>query len=156
MSNKKKKASYDQSQVISAIAAVKNGSSFNAAAIKYSVPLSTLRDRYYCRYNVDKHKPGPASCLSVEQEELLKDHILSMARIGYGLTKKDIPLLIQEILNKAEAEDPDNYPVENRKFKDNLPSTGWIYGFFKRHPDLASRAPENLGNHCLISILYFI
>ena len=146
MPDKSKKLPYDDSQVIAAIAAVKNGSSFNAAAIKHGVPLSTLRDRYYGKYNPDKHKPGPSTYLSEEQEELLQRHILSMAKIGYGVSKKDVKFLIQEILNKAEAEDPDNYSIENRKFKENLPSTGWVYNFFKRHPILAARTPENLGH----------
>ena len=45
MPDKGKKLPYDECQVIAAIASVKNGSSFNAAAIKHGVPLSTLRDR---------------------------------------------------------------------------------------------------------------
>ena len=113
---------------------------------KKHYPLSTLRDRYYGKYNPDKHKPGPSTYLSEEEEELLQRHILSMAKIGYGVSKKDVKFLIQEILNKAEAEDPDNYSIENRKFKENLPSTGWVYNFFKRHPILAARTPENLGH----------
>ena len=126
MSDTKKKASYDQSLVIQAIAAVKNGSSFNAAAIKYGIPLSTLRDRFYGKYNFQKHKPGPASNLTYQQEEILQNHLISMAKIGYGIAKKDIPLIIKEVLDKAEHDDPENYREENRRFKDNTPSIGWV------------------------------
>ena len=146
MSSTKKKKNYSDSQLINAIAAVKNGSSFNQAAIKFEVLLSTIRDRYYGKYNEGKHKPGPLSALSYEQEEQLKTHLLTMANIGYGVPKKDIALLVKEILDRAEGEDPDNYKLENRKFKDNLPSIGWTYRFLARYDELASRIPENLGH----------
>ena len=143
---KKKKKLYDDSSVISALAAVRNGSSFRVAAEKYGIPTSTLRDRYHGKYDAGKHSPGPSLGLTWEQEDHLKKHILYMARIGYGISKKDIPQLIKEILNRAEGEDPDTYNVENRRFKDNTPSIAWVYRYLNRHPELSCRVPENLGH----------
>jgi len=39
--------------------------------------------------------------ITAEQECLFIDHLIHMARIGYGISKRDIPLLIKEILDKA-------------------------------------------------------
>ena len=72
----KKKKLYDDQQVINAIASVKNGLSFRAAAAKYGVPVQTVRDRYYGKYTEGKHTPGPSLSLSYEQEECLKQHLL--------------------------------------------------------------------------------
>ena len=142
----KKKKLYDDQQVINAIASVKNGLSFRAAAAKYGVPVQTVRDRYYGKYKEGKHTPGPSLSLSYEQEECLKQHLLRMVKIGYGMYKKEVPLLIKEILDKAEKDDPVNYNPQNRRFKDNMPSITWIYKFLARHPNLTPRTQENLGH----------
>jgi hypothetical protein len=68
-----------------------------------------------------------------------------MARIGYGVTKKEITLTVKSVLDAAE-EDDAFISADMRKFKDNLPSKCWIYRFLSRYPDLAARIPENLGN----------
>ena len=69
-----------------------------------------------------------------------------MARIGYGVLRKDVPVLIKEILDKAEEDNPTTYNENNRIFKDNLPSSTWIYRYMKRHPEISARTPENLGH----------
>lgn len=143
---KRKKKQYEDSYMISAIAAIRNGMSFNAAAKRFDVPLSTLRDRFFGRYPEGKHKPGPSIRLSKEQEGTLRDHLIHMARIGHGISKKDVPLLIKEILDRAEVEKPDEYCVNNRCFPNNIPSNGWVYRFFNRNPELSLRVPENLSH----------
>ena len=145
MVDRKKRKNYTECSIISAVAAVKNGSSFRKAAEQFNVPVTTVRDRYHSKYTDGKHVPGPSSALGLEQEESLKNHLLHMAKIGYGLSKKEIAPLIKEGLDKAEREDPDNYNEANRCFKDNLPSITWVYRFLSRHPELSSRTPEKLG-----------
>ena len=66
-----------------------------------------------------------------------------MAKIGYGLTKQDLPLVVKDVLNQAEADGL--LSVDERKFKNNLPSKGWTYAFLSRHSNLSARRPENLG-----------
>ena len=66
-----------------------------------------------------------------------------MSKIGKGVSKHDIPEIIKSVLDKAEEEGL--LHADSRKFKDNLPSMGWVYSFMKRHPILSARTPENLG-----------
>ena len=61
---------------------------------------------------------GPSTFLTNEQEVQLSFWIKSMATIRYGKTKKEIPLIVKEILDKGE--------VEDSKFKGNLPSDSWV------------------------------
>ena len=141
-----KKKQYEGQRMISAIAAVRNGESFRGAASRFDIPVTTLRDRYHGKYKEGKHYPGPSPGITTEQESTLSKHMLYMAKIGYGMNNKDVPNLIKEVLDKAEIEDPDNYSVEKRKFKDNKPSKNWVYRFLNRHPELSRRTPENLGH----------
>ena len=67
-----------------------------------------------------------------------------MTRIGKGLSKQELTCIIKSVLDKGEKEGL--VDSEMRKFKDNLPSNGWVYSFLKRHrQQLSPRIPENLG-----------
>ena len=57
--------------------------------------------------------------------------------------KTDLPQTVKCVLDQADREGI----VSNTtaKFVNNLPSTGWVYSFLKRHPIVSSRIPENLG-----------
>lgn len=143
--SRKKRKNYSDQSVIEAVAAVKNGDSFRKAASKYNVPVTTVRDRFHAKYTDGKNVPGPAPGLTFEQERILKSHLLHMDKIGYGIPKKDVAMLIKEILDKAEIEDPASYNEDTRKFKENMPSTAWIYRFIRRNPECSTRTPENLG-----------
>ena len=90
---------------------------------------------------------GPRSVLTSEQEQRFVDFLLYSARIGYGLSHKDIPQTVKSELDRIE-----NLAIENgepppaKKFNDdNLPSLGWVYRFLRRHPELSKRMPESLG-----------
>ena len=128
------KGKKNEKDVLAAVAAVKNGESFRKAAAKYDVPTTTERDRFHGKYKEGKHVPGPNSALTPDQEKSLSKHLLHMANIGYGVCKKDIPRLIKEILDKAQNDDPERYREQSAKFKDNMPSTAWVYKYLDRHP----------------------
>ena len=72
---------------------------------------------------------GPRSVLTSEQEQRFVDFLLYSARIGYGLSHKDIPQTVKSELDRIE-----NLAIENgepppaKKFNDdNLPSLGsWM------------------------------
>ena len=69
-----------------------------------------------------------------------------MSQIGYALTRKELRETVKSVLDKAEEDRAaDNLPAEPRLFKDNLPSTCWVYRFQKRWPIMSSRLPEKLG-----------
>ena len=104
------------------------------AASRFDITVTTFRDRYHGKYKEGKHYPGPSPGITTEQESTLSKHMLYMAKIGYGMSNRDVPNLIKEVLNKAENEEPENYLVEKRKFKDNKPSENWVYRFLNTFP----------------------
>ena len=69
-----------------------------------------------------------------------------MAKIGYGLPIKEIPGTVKDELGRIEEEAFKNgEDVGAKKFKDNLPSLGWVYRLLKRYPDVSQKMPEVLG-----------
>ena len=66
-----------------------------------------------------------------------------MSKIGRGIGKQEVPGIIKNVLDKAEKDGL--IEVDALKFRDNLPSLGWVYSFLKRHPELSARTTENLG-----------
>ena len=87
---------------------------------------------------------GPKTVLSAEQEQRLIGWIITMSKIGYGVTRGKLRDIVKEILNKAEKEDGFLLP-DHRKFQDNRPSLNWVYRFLQRHPEASLRTPENFG-----------
>ena len=76
------------------------------------------------RVSIDLCKPGPSSFLEPHQEKRLVDYLVEMSKIGCGVTKRKIPELVKEVLDKCELE---GYIIpEHRKFADNKPSTTWV------------------------------
>lgn len=70
-----------------------------------------------------------------------------MARIGYGITKKDLPGVVKDVLDKGEeALKSKRLPIPPKVFKNNLPSACWVYRFLNRWPEISSRLPENLSH----------
>ena len=68
---------------------------------------------------------GRKTYLSEDQEELLKSFILYSAKIGYGLSKRDVPILVKDILDNAEKNAEQRgitFDEENRMFLNNTPS----------------------------------
>ena len=86
---------------------------------------------------------GPATFLSADQEERLVSWLLAMSKIGYGVRRLEIPVIVKDLLDKAEAE---GYEIpESRKFQNNKPSKNWVTRFLSRHPEASPRTPENCG-----------
>lgn len=142
MAPKRKRKTYSDEDLLAAIAAVKNGASYRKTSLKYNIPVMTLCDKVNNRVPLVS-TPGPSTYLTTDQEKRLVSWLLHMSKIGYGVTRIDIPKIVKDILDKAEK---DGYVIpENRKFVDNKPSKCWVYGFLKRHPEVAARTPENLG-----------
>ena len=88
-------------------------------------------------------KRGPTTHLSEDQESRLVNYLLWRSKIGIGVPPKDVPMIVKEVLDDAVSK---GYIIpEDKKFKDNKPSSQWIYNLMKRHPQLSRRLPENLG-----------
>ena len=54
----RRKKTYTESELIEAIAAIKDGMAINAAHRKFGIPRTTLKDNISDKYNPGKHTPG--------------------------------------------------------------------------------------------------
>ena len=140
---KKKNYCYSDECITDALTDIKSGLSIRKASEKYEIPRSTLSDKMLMKVPLNVERPGPSGNLSKEQEEILVNYLITMAKIGYGVPRKDVPIIVKEILDKGEA--AGHIIPENKKFKNNMPSLQWVYNFFRRHSEISARVPENLG-----------
>ena len=109
--------------MIAAMEAVKSGTtSINKAASLHGVLCTTLKDRISGRV---KHgsKPGPQQYLNVEEEKELADHLVHVARVGYGKTRKQVLSIAEQVAKER---------------KDAL-SNGWWRRFLERQSQLSLR-----------------
>jgi len=95
-----------------------SGMSVYRASRQYGVPKSTLRDRTRHNVAIDCRLGGDMLFTRLEQKNLV-DHIVYMARVGYGYTITDI------------AYDYDVSIGKEVRAKEKL-SQGWIYAFLGR------------------------
>ena len=65
----------------------------------------SLRRRVTGKVELDC-RPGPATVLTVEQEERLSHYLIEMSEIGFGLTREDIMHLAFLIAEKFNPEHP--------------------------------------------------
>ena len=101
-------------------------SSMNKAALLYSLPVSTLKDRL-CGRVVHATKPGPQPCLSAKEEKVLCDHLMEAAKAGYGKTRSQVKLLVE------------NVAKDKGILRSNRISDGWWRRFLQRQPNLSLR-----------------
>ena len=118
-----------------AVAMVKNQSmSLRQAANAYSIPKSTLSNKVLGKTSIEC-KSGPATVLSKAEENQLADWLVNMAKMGFGRTKNELLDTVKRIIEKDGRPNP---------FTNNRPGKDWYYAFLKRHPELSSRAPQQL------------
>ncbi|XP_033728930.1 uncharacterized protein LOC117318038 [Pecten maximus] len=99
-----------------------------SAAKIHNIPESTLRYRLKHPEGTDVKKGGPI-IFTRKQEELLADHCIGMAHLGYGFTRWQI---IEMAKNMCEVVGKEN--IE--------PSKHWFYGFLGRFPELSMVKPK--------------
>lgn len=100
----------------------------------YGIPESTLRKQLLL--NKPCVEPlGRRPLFSAETELELKDYILNLCNLFYGLTPKELRRLV---FKYAEAKQIKN------SFNNELGLAGkdWLYCFLKRHPEIKLRQPE--------------
>ena len=126
---------WDQKELPGAVTAVCEGRmSLREAEARYGIPKSTLGDYVSGRREIGSTR-GPQTILTADEEKKLADWALEMALIGYGRTKEQILLTVQKIMEADKRPNP---------FTGHRPGNKWWSGFLKRHPNLATRKPENL------------
>ena len=88
-----------------ALDAVTNGElKVSEAVVKYGVPRQTLRDRLTGRV-VHSTNPGPKPYLTKDEEELLTDHLILSAKLGYGKTRMQTMDLVERYINEKPGSD---------------------------------------------------
>jgi hypothetical protein len=110
---------------MNAMLAVENGASLRQAAEMYRIPRSTLHDHVTGKVAFGAHS-GPDPYLSVGEEEELTNFLLQVAQIGYPHTKKQVLVIVQQVLISKGI----NSSVSN----------GWWERFCKRNPSVTLRA----------------
>ncbi|KAK3697099.1 hypothetical protein RRG08_019282 [Elysia crispata] len=119
--------------MLQAVDAVISGQmSQREAAKAFNIPRSTLRC-HLPRHETYKHKlqrtPSNSrgkAIFSKKEEKELVDYLVNMHRCGFGRTRQDFMLKLQDTLNKAE---------RKTKFENNMPSDEWFSAFLERHKD---------------------
>lgn len=131
---KTNKASWSEEAMRGAIQAVREGSTtIREASRRYSVPFSSLRDRLNRGYYAPSM--GRNAVFSKEQEAEIKEQLLTLSQMFYGLTPLQLRLAAYEY---AEV---NKIPNSFNKIK-KLAGKDWLYGFMARNPELSFRKPE--------------
>lgn len=129
-----KKRQYSKESIDKAIEFVKNKQgSIRLAAKTFGVPRSSIV--YKIAHPDTKFKSGPDSVLSLEEEKVLVDYIISLSSRGFPRKKEDILDSVQNYLKENPRPNP---------FKDGRPGDKWFSSFMKRHPILGTRNAEGV------------
>lgn len=132
---------WDENAMQRAIRAVKDGEmGWLKASRTFNVPFTTLRRRAADVNkrvkNVSKGLGRFSTTFSPEQEKQILEHIKGLERRLFGITQKDLCVLV---FDWAEAN-----KIQHRfnKIKKRA-GWDWIKGFRRRHPEITLRRPEN-------------
>lgn len=117
-----------------ALEAIGEGLSVNSAAKKWAIPRTTLRDLQKGLYTPDS-RPGPSPVLTDDEELLVCEWIVEMARRGIPLVLNNLLDSIQHIIQSDTRPNP---------FKDGRPGIAWFRAFLRRHPNIAQRNAESI------------
>ncbi|XP_065904027.1 uncharacterized protein [Dysidea avara] len=127
-----KRKLWSEEQMSGALNAVTSGElKPSEAIVKYGVPRQTLRDRLSGRV-IHGTNPGPRPYLTKEEEELLTDHLILTAKLGYGKTRRQVMDLVERYINDK--------PGNEKEVKI---SNGWWDKFMKRNPSLRLRSGDS-------------
>lgn len=138
MTSRRKWNKADMLNAVTAVQEKKLG--YKRAARLYSVPRATLKD--YVKSPQDaieklKTKLGRPSTLPPHVEDELKKYCLQMDSHFYGLTAGDLSRMAYELAIRNNLPNPFSKDTKKAGRK-------WIRLFFKRHPELSMRKPQNL------------
>ena len=107
--------------------------SVRKAAQQYNIPKSTLIDRVSGHTYIDCVKSGVSPLFTEEQEALLKNHLVTMAEVGYGYSRQETINLASDYAIHLGLRDLD-HPLTSR----------WLQGFLERFPELKVKKPRSL------------
>ena len=101
--------------MVAAYQAVLDGKGLRETSRLYNVPVETLRRRVNGSVGLSC-RPGPATILTDEQEDLLCEYIIIIAHMGYGLTKEDVQHLAYYMAEKIHSK------LNHKRKEEGMPS----------------------------------
>ena len=116
----------DESMLAAMEAAKKGTMSINKAAVLHGVPPTTLKDRLSGKV-VHGTAPGPKQYLSAEEEAELASHLVEVAQVGYGKTRKQVMHIAEQVARDKSI------------LRGDRISSGWWRRFTDRQPQLSLR-----------------
>lgn len=128
MPEKSSNLKYKNEDIFKAVLEVRAGAQLRPTARKYKIPRTTLRSKLYMKHPVLR-KRGPSKILTSQEETLLKDWILDMAKKGFPTNKRMVADTVKCIIEGDGRANP---------FKENTPGSTWFCSFFRRNPDAAA------------------
>ena len=98
--------------------------SINKIAVLYGVPKSTLHDRISGRVQHGT-KRGPPPYLNPIEEQELAGHLITVAKIGYGKTRKEVKMIAESVAKEKDV------------LRATRISDGWWKSFLHRNQGLS-------------------
>jgi hypothetical protein len=136
--NHKKKKENSKIIMDKAVLSVLLGNSFRRAAKDFNIKVSTLQYQVWRHKNPPTHTKYEASrVFSDIQEKALVEHLVTAAKIFYGLTYVKTRCLAFEYAVFLKRKMPANWG------RDKIAGIDWLQSFMKRHTELSLRKPQN-------------
>ena len=135
---KTEKAQWNSETMTQAIQFIENGGSIRQAGRMFNIPESSIRKRkkaYDDGLDVVGPHIGKYCVFSPVQEKALKDHVLKLAKLYFGITKVELRKLAFSFAEHNQIKH--NFKVELK-----MAGKDWYYGFLKRNPEITLRKPE--------------
>lgn len=132
------KAEWTADVMSEALRFIRDGGSIRAAGRRFNIPESSIRKRKLAYQNglqIAEPRLGKQCVFTQHEEMQLKEHVLKLAKLYHGLTKKQ---LRQLAFSYAEA----NNIKHNFNAHTKMAGKDWYYGFLKRNPAISLRKPE--------------
>lgn len=126
---------YTPEQLQKALKTIRNeGEKIREVARNFNIPESTLRKRLL-QSEPEPPRLGRKSTFHKDIETELKTYVITLAKLFYGLTPKELRRLA---FRYAE----ENNIRHNFNREKGLAGKDWMYGFLKRNPEISLRQPE--------------
>ena len=96
----KRKAWSKESMLAATTSVLQENKSVREAARLYSVPFETLRRRVTGSVK-EGCRPGPSTILTEDEEDRLAEYLITMAEMGFGLSRDTVMHLAYTIVEKT-------------------------------------------------------
>ncbi|XP_049772017.1 uncharacterized protein LOC126153263 [Schistocerca cancellata] len=131
---KTQKAKWTQEELCKALDAINSGRKIREVSRAFRIHEATLRTRMNIK-NTEGPKLGRYPTFSTEQENEIRDHVITMSKLFYGITCIQLRKIVFEYA------EPNN-TANNFDKSCRLAGKHWLALFLKRNPSISMREPE--------------